>query len=114
MKIIGYTDMPSRVCNHASQLYAKNLLNFVTPLINQKLGRIKIDFEDEIVQNTLITYDGKVIHPGFKTLKPTKPTTPTPKKAELVEPPVKEKAVPEKKPRKTDIGINKKQVKQHG
>jgi NAD(P) transhydrogenase subunit alpha len=65
VKIIGYENIPGRVPNDASQLYARNLMHFIQPLIQQKLKRIKIDFEDEIVQKCLITYDGRIAHPDF-------------------------------------------------
>lgn len=65
VKIIGYENVPGRVPNDASQLYSRNLMHFIQPLIQQKLKRIKIDFEDEIVQKCLITYDGRIAHPDF-------------------------------------------------
>lgn len=66
VKIIGYSNMPGRVAYDASRLYAKNLLNFVKPMINTKMAKIKIDFEDEIIQKTLIAHGGKIVHPEFK------------------------------------------------
>lgn len=62
VKIIGYENMPARVPVDASQLYARNLLHFITPMIQTKLQRIKVDFDDEIQQKTLVTYDGKIVH----------------------------------------------------
>lgn len=69
VKIVGHENMPSRVAPDASRLYAKNLLNFVTPLVNQSLGKLKIDFEDQIIQGTLLTHDGKIVHPQFQGVK---------------------------------------------
>lgn len=66
VKIIGYDNMPARLAPDASRLYAKNLLNFVTPFVNEKLKKIKIDLEDPIVQGALLTYDGNIVHPQFK------------------------------------------------
>lgn len=66
IKIIGYDNMPGRVAMDASRLYAKNLFNFVSPMINTKLNKVKIDFEDEIIQASLLTHDGKVVHPMLK------------------------------------------------
>lgn len=65
IKIIGYDNMPARVPYDSSRLYARNLFNFVQLMVNQKLGRIKIDFEDEIIQNCLLTHDGKIVHPNY-------------------------------------------------
>jgi NAD(P) transhydrogenase subunit alpha len=45
---IGYTNMPSRVAADATQLYARNLFNFVSLLVKDG----KINLEDEIVKAT--------------------------------------------------------------
>jgi NAD(P) transhydrogenase subunit alpha len=65
VKIIGYDNMPARVPYDASRLYARNLYNFVNLMVNQKMNKIKIDFEDEIIQNCLLTHDGKIVHPNY-------------------------------------------------
>ena len=64
VKIVGHANVPSRVAVDASQLYAKNLLSFVS-LIVQKDGTLKIDREDDIVKGSLLTIDGQVVHPNF-------------------------------------------------
>lgn len=56
--IVGHKNMPSRLASDASALYAKNLLAFVTPIVNE--GAIAIDFEDEIIAASLITKDGAI------------------------------------------------------
>jgi len=63
VKIIGYANMPSRIATDASRLFAKNLLNFLTPLIDAENGILNIDMEDETVFGTLVTRDGKIVHP---------------------------------------------------
>ena len=65
VKIIGYRNVPGRVANDASMLYAKNLLNFVTPLIDKESKGLKIDWSDEIIAGTLLTRDGAVVHKAF-------------------------------------------------
>lgn len=69
VKIVGYENMAGRVAGDASRLYARNLFNFISPMVNKKLKRIKIDFEDEIMQATLLTHEGKIVHPSFKKRK---------------------------------------------
>ncbi|MDH3241906.1 MAG: Re/Si-specific NAD(P)(+) transhydrogenase subunit alpha [Alphaproteobacteria bacterium] len=64
--LIGYTNVPSRVAEDASLLYARNLLAFLTPLIDGETGTLKIDWEDEIVQGACLTRDGAVVHPLLK------------------------------------------------
>ena len=63
VKLVGHDNLPSRVPEDASQLYAKNLLNFITPLVDAEKKALAIDWEDEIVTGTLLTRAGKVVHP---------------------------------------------------
>ena len=63
VKLVGYTNMPSRLAADASPLFAKNLLNYITPLVDAESKSLKIDWEDEIITGTLVTRDGKVVHP---------------------------------------------------
>ena len=64
VKIYGPINVPSMVATHASELYAKNLLNFLELLIRD--GAINIDLEDEILNASLITHGGEVHHAGIK------------------------------------------------
>ena len=64
VKIYGPANVPSMLGNHASELYAKNLLNFLELLIQD--GAINIDLEDEILSASLITHDGEIHHAGIK------------------------------------------------
>jgi len=63
VKIIGYANMASRIPVDASQLYARNLLSFLTLLVD-KDGKLKIDTNDEIIKATLLTADGAVVNPA--------------------------------------------------
>jgi NAD(P) transhydrogenase subunit alpha len=60
--IIGHLNMPSRIAVDASALYARNLLSFLG-LILTKEKTLKIDEADEIVKASLLTRDGKIVHP---------------------------------------------------
>ena len=53
--------MPSRIAADASQLYARNLLSFLTLLVKDK--ELKIDTTDEIIKATLLTENGAVVNP---------------------------------------------------
>ena len=64
VKIIGHANMPSRIPVDASQLYARNLLNFLTLLVD-KDGKLKIDTGDEIIKATLLTENGVVVNPAL-------------------------------------------------
>lgn len=61
--ILGHLNVPGRLSRDASALYAKNLLNFITPLIETETNTLKIDWEDEIIKGTALTRDGALIHP---------------------------------------------------
>jgi len=59
--IIGYTDLPSRIADHASQLYAKNMLNYLSFILTKEtsLG-IRFDLGDEIVSKSLVLHQGEL------------------------------------------------------
>lgn len=61
--IVGHFNVPSRLAADASALYAKNLFNFLSPLIDAESKSLKIDWEDEILKATVLTRDGRVVHP---------------------------------------------------
>ena len=58
--VIGYTNLPSQVAADASALYARNLLNFLTPMLG-KDGSFTINTDDEIIKASLIVRDGQVL-----------------------------------------------------
>lgn len=64
--IIGYVDHPSRVPVHASQLYTKNIKNFLLNMA--KDGQLELDKDDEIVAATRVVFDGAVVHPALQAL----------------------------------------------
>ena len=61
VRIVGYTNVASRVAASASQLYANNLLAFLEILVDKNEGAIKVDWQDELVVATAIARDGKVL-----------------------------------------------------
>ncbi|MDG2268401.1 MAG: Re/Si-specific NAD(P)(+) transhydrogenase subunit alpha [Alphaproteobacteria bacterium] len=60
VKIMGYANFPSKLSQDASSLYSKNLFNFVQLMVKDK--KIEIDWEDEILQKSCVSYDGKVLN----------------------------------------------------
>ncbi|HWU18072.1 MAG TPA: Re/Si-specific NAD(P)(+) transhydrogenase subunit alpha [Devosia sp.] len=68
VKIIGYTNVQGRIPTTASQLYARNLLAFVTTLIDAKEKTLAINWDDELVKATMLTRDGAVVHPSFAAI----------------------------------------------
>jgi NAD(P) transhydrogenase subunit alpha len=66
VKIVGYTDYPSRSSVHASQLFSKNISTFLLNMVKE--GAFAIDLEDEIVKGALLTHEGNVVHEKVKPL----------------------------------------------
>jgi NAD(P) transhydrogenase subunit alpha len=71
VRIVGHWNMPSRLAADASALYARNLLAFITPLVDKEAGVLKIDWADPIVAGTALTRDGRIVHPQFVSADPT-------------------------------------------
>jgi NAD(P) transhydrogenase subunit alpha len=69
VKILGPRNLPSELGRHASQMYARNLLNFLSPAI--KGGALTIDWQDEVFAQSVLTHDGQVRHAGTAKLLTT-------------------------------------------
>lgn len=63
--VIGHSNFPSRLAASASDLYARNLLNFVLPLVDEDTQKLAINDEDEIIRETMLTRSNKIVHPEF-------------------------------------------------
>jgi NAD(P) transhydrogenase subunit alpha len=66
VRIVGAVNLAGRLAADASSLYARNLFNFVSPLIDKATKGLKIDWNDDIIKGTCLTRDGEVIHPALK------------------------------------------------
>ena len=64
VKIIGYTDLPSRLPTQSSQLYGTNLVNLLKLLFKEKDGNINIDFEDVVLRGVTVIKNGEVTWPA--------------------------------------------------
>jgi len=73
VRIVAHANMPSRVAVDASLLYARNLLAFVTPLVDQETRQVRLDAGDEIVKATLLTRDGAIVLAALAAPPPPKP-----------------------------------------
>jgi NAD(P) transhydrogenase subunit alpha len=65
VKIVGHANLPARLAPATSALYARNMLNFVDLLIDSDTKQLVINESDELIKGTLITRDGKVVHPAL-------------------------------------------------
>ncbi|QHA89530.1 Re/Si-specific NAD(P)(+) transhydrogenase subunit alpha [Serratia rhizosphaerae] len=90
VKIIGYTDLPSRLPTQSSQLYGTNLVNLLKLLAKEKNGELDIDFEDSVIRGVTVVRDGDITWPAPPIQVSAQPKP----QAQTVEPLAKE----EKKP----------------
>ena len=64
VKVIGYTDLPSRLSSQSSQLYATNLFHVLSDLTPKKDGEIFIDMNDDVLRGMSIVKDGTSVYPA--------------------------------------------------
>lgn len=64
--LVGHANLPGRLAESASNLFARNVLSFLGLLVDEETKGLKIDTEDEIIAGTLVTRDGKVVHENVK------------------------------------------------
>ena len=88
VKVVGYTDLPSRMGEVASQLYGTNLTHLLTDMTAS--GEFTVDMEDEIVRGAIYLQDGEVVPPPPK-VEPSPPPEKT--EPEAAAEPVQEEAV---------------------
>jgi NAD(P) transhydrogenase subunit alpha len=67
VSIIGPVNIPSRAPYHASQMYATNVVNLLKLMVNKE-GVLTIDQNDEVIRETLVTHEGKVVNPKVAQL----------------------------------------------
>ena len=60
VRIVGTANVPATVPHDASLTYAKNVANFVALIVRDKA--LHLDIDDQIVQETVTTHDGQVVH----------------------------------------------------
>ena len=66
VKIVGPTNLAASLGKHASEMYARNLFNFLAPAI--KDGDLIIDWEDEVFSKSNLTHDGEIKHKSSKEM----------------------------------------------
>ena len=65
VKIVGPANLPGELATDASALFSRNLLNFITPMVDKETKALKIDTNDEVVKGTLVTQGGQIVHPSL-------------------------------------------------
>jgi NAD(P) transhydrogenase subunit alpha len=60
--IMGPTNLPSMLPLHASQMYARNVREFIMELLDAETKELNLDFENEVIAGSAITHGGEVRH----------------------------------------------------
>ncbi len=66
VKIVGAMNLPASLAYNASEMYARNLLNFLKPAISK--GELSIDWSDEVFAQSCLTRDGQISHEPTRKL----------------------------------------------
>lgn len=64
--VYGPMNVPSMLSAHASEMYARNLFNFVSPMI--KDGELMLNWDDEVIAESCLTHHGEIRHEGIRQL----------------------------------------------
>jgi NAD(P) transhydrogenase subunit alpha len=70
--ILGPTNLPSEIPNHASQMYSNNVTKFLLNLI--KDGKVALNLEDEIIRETLVAHDGQLVNARMRDILGLEPS----------------------------------------
>jgi NAD(P) transhydrogenase subunit alpha len=68
VRIIGFENMPGRVPVHASQMYSRNLLNFILENWDDEKKIMKLRLDDEIIQGCLVTHNHEIFSRTLKKI----------------------------------------------
>jgi len=66
VKIIGFTDLPSRLPSQSSELYANNLFHILDELTPDKNGEIMINMDDDVIRGMTVVKNGEITYPPPK------------------------------------------------
>ncbi len=63
VKIVGYTDFPSRMAAQSSTLYATNIRHMLDDLTPEKDGKLNVNMDDDVIRGATVAHKGKVTFP---------------------------------------------------
>ena len=67
VKIVSPLNLPSEMPEHASQLYARNVLALLELMLDER-GELALDFEDEIIAGACVVRDGEIVNDAARAL----------------------------------------------
>jgi proton-translocating NAD(P)+ transhydrogenase subunit alpha len=59
-------NLPATMPEHASQLFARNVLALLELMLSEDGGELELDFDDEIIAGACVVRAGEIVHPGAK------------------------------------------------
>lgn len=106
VKVIGYTDFPSRMASQSSMLYATNIRHMMDDLTPEKDGVPNVDMEDDVIRGATVCHQGEITFPPpppkiQAIAKPTQKVAAPPDPAEVK----RLEAAAEKKAGQQQIGL---------
>jgi NAD(P) transhydrogenase subunit alpha len=66
VKVIGYTDLPSRMANQSSSLYSTNIRHMIDDLTPDKGGVPFTNMEDDVIRGATVLHKGEITFPPPK------------------------------------------------
>ena len=72
VKLVAHNNVPGRLAGNASELFSRNLFNFIDAFFDKEKKTLALDWEDEIIAGIGLTRDGAVVHPALQPAKPAK------------------------------------------
>ena len=68
--LLAPLNLPATVPFHASMMFSRNLLNFITAFWNKPEASFRLDWDDELLKGCCVTRDGQVVHgPTLKAIQ---------------------------------------------
>ncbi len=64
--VYGPLNVPAMLPVHASEMYARNLFNFLSPMISE--GELALDWEDEVIRDSVLVHEGEIRHEPTRQL----------------------------------------------
>lgn len=62
---VGHSNIPSLMAADASSLFARNIFNFITPMLDTEDGKLTFDMDDEVIEASLLCRGGKFLKEQF-------------------------------------------------
>ena len=65
VKLVAHNNVPGRLAGNASELFSRNLFNFIDAFFDKDKKTLTLDWEDEIIAGVGLTRDGAIVHPAL-------------------------------------------------